>query len=87
MRLYTAFDGNQPMLTINAGSIAEARYVLAAILGCDDGITVRQATPAEADAWRQTASAVERQKMRRVRRTPAHRNAGAEKSTEESVAA
>ena len=72
MRLYTAFDGNQPMLTVNAGSIAEARYVVSAILGGVDGIAVRAATSNEVRAWRQTATIADRDKMRRLpKKTPA----------------
>jgi hypothetical protein len=66
VRLYTATTpDNLPVLTINAGSVAEACHVLRTILGADDGLLVRIASASEADAWRATASSVERSKMRR----------------------
>jgi hypothetical protein len=67
VRIYTATThDNQPVVSVNAGSVREARRVLAAILGTDDGMVVRLASASEAAEWRATASSVERRKMRRM---------------------
>jgi hypothetical protein len=88
MRVYTAYFDGQPACSIAAHTISEARYVLAAILGCDVGITVRRATDDETAAWLATASKVERSKMRRrltPKKNPAATNATGRKSQEYSM--
>ena len=90
MRIYTAISSNnQPMMSVNAGSVAEARHVLTSILGDDGDLTVRRASESEAAAWLQTASSVERRRkmLRRVhKKSPTPIGDAGVSSTEVSLA-
>jgi hypothetical protein len=83
MRFYTAFDGDKPILTINADSEPEAQHVLAALLG-DHALRIRRSSPDEVAAWAESATQP-RGKMRRLRKKdPAATNATGHKVYEES---
>jgi hypothetical protein len=70
LRLYTACDGNQPVLTINAGSELEARRVLSAlgVLGANHAI--RRASALEVEAWMGSATQPREQLRRLAKKTP-----------------